>query len=45
MTPPQKFVRFGNVYPLEGKSEVLFVRFAEIAELLHVKSEKHVFTG
>jgi hypothetical protein len=44
MTPPKKLVRFGNVCPLEGKSEVLVVRFAEMAELLHVKSENNVFT-
>ena len=37
-TPPQKLVRFGNACPLGGKSEVLVVRFAEMAEIFQLTS-------
>jgi hypothetical protein len=41
---PQKLVRFGKSCPLEGKSALPVVRFAETAEISHVKIEKHIFT-
>jgi hypothetical protein len=42
--PPRKLVRFGKPCPLEGKSALPVVRFAETAEFSHVKNRKHIFT-